>query len=209
MILIPVILDRDSVADRFKLRYLGDELSANLSLQTKLDLEFGILLPDLPDFEELDPPEYFAAVRDAIAGQSRWEVLDNDIVLGFFSFSKFLMYRDLDPENWPEHAAIENHGILTSLLEEGLSADQPLFGENDKIDELISPSDMVHVVDADSSQTIAIEEVKSGRNLVIQGPPGTGKSQTITNLIAASVKAGKKVLFVAEKMAALSPYRYS
>ena len=39
--------------------------------------------------------------------------------------------------------------------------------------------------------------------MVIQGPPGTGKSQTITNLIANAVGNGKKVLFVAEKMAAL------
>jgi ABC-type sugar transport system ATPase subunit len=38
----------------------------------------------------------------------------------------------------------------------------------------------------------------------VQGPPGTGKSQTITNLIAAAAHDGKTVLFVAEKMAALS-----
>ena len=38
---------------------------------------------------------------------------------------------------------------------------------------------------------------------MLQGPPGTGKSQTITNLIAANLMAGKKVLFVAEKQAAL------
>ncbi len=49
-----------------------------------------------------------------------------------------------------------------------------------------------------------IEEVRSGRNLVVQGPPGTGKSQTITNIIAAAAKEGKRVLFLAEKMAALS-----
>jgi KaiC/GvpD/RAD55 family RecA-like ATPase len=41
------------------------------------------------------------------------------------------------------------------------------------------------------------------KNLVIEGPPGTGKSQTITNLIAACLADGKKVLFVAEKLAAL------
>nr|WP_081608935.1 AAA domain-containing protein [Paramagnetospirillum caucaseum] len=58
-------------------------------------------------------------------------------------------------------------------------------------------------MDADSSQTLAIEEVRRGRNLVIQGPPGTGKSQTIANLIAGAVAGGRKVLFVAEKMAAL------
>ena len=35
-------------------------------------------------------------------------------------------------------------------------------------------------------------------------PPGTIKSQTITNLIANALYQGKRVLFVAEKMAALS-----
>jgi hypothetical protein len=62
---------------------------------------------------------------------------------------------------------------------------------------------MIHVMDADSSQSVVVEEVKRGRNLVVQGPPGTGKSQTITNIIASAVTIGKKVLFVSEKMAAL------
>ena len=58
-------------------------------------------------------------------------------------------------------------------------------------------------MDADASQAKVIEEVRSGRNLVVQGPPGTGKSQTITNIIAAAAHDGKTVLFMAEKMAAL------
>ncbi|GAK34153.1 hypothetical protein JCM17846_28270 [Iodidimonas nitroreducens] len=60
------------------------------------------------------------------------------------------------------------------------------------------------MIDADASQTKVIEEVRHGSSLVVQGPPGTGKSQTITNIIAAAAHDGKSVLFVAEKMAALS-----
>ena len=56
---------------------------------------------------------------------------------------------------------------------------------------------------ADGSQLQAVVAATSGRSFVLQGPPGTGKSQTITNLIAANLMAGKKVLFVAEKQAAL------
>ncbi|MDE5789234.1 MAG: hypothetical protein K2H78_02330, partial [Clostridia bacterium] len=37
----------------------------------------------------------------------------------------------------------------------------------------------------------------------LHGPPGTGKSQTITNIIATALDGGKRVLFVAEKQAAL------
>jgi transcription elongation GreA/GreB family factor/very-short-patch-repair endonuclease len=39
--------------------------------------------------------------------------------------------------------------------------------------------------------------------MVVNGPPGTGKSQTITNLIAAGLQRGKKILFISEKLAAL------
>ena len=59
------------------------------------------------------------------------------------------------------------------------------------------------MIDADASQTKVIEEVRAGASLVVQGPPGTGKSQTITNLLTRAVAEGKRVLFVAEKRAAL------
>jgi very-short-patch-repair endonuclease len=59
------------------------------------------------------------------------------------------------------------------------------------------------VVEADSSQQCAIAGIALGQHAVIHGPPGTGKSQTITNLIATLIANGKKVLFVAEKRAAL------
>ena len=39
--------------------------------------------------------------------------------------------------------------------------------------------------------------------MVIWGPPGTGKSQTIANLIVSLNAVGKRVLFVAEKRAAI------
>ena len=65
------------------------------------------------------------------------------------------------------------------------------------------PEEEFCVVEADSSQQCAIAGIAAGQNAVIHGPPGTGKSQTITNLIATLVANGKKVLFVAEKRAAL------
>jgi len=79
----------------------------------------------------------------------------------------------------------------------------PLVPDDEPIDHRIDISKCTHVVDADSSQAIVIEEARGGRNLVVQGPPGTGKSQTITNVIASAIYSGKTVLFVAEKTAAL------
>ena len=78
-----------------------------------------------------------------------------------------------------------------------------MLADDANIDVHILPAEMLHVVDSDSSQTLAVHDVRKGRSLVIQGPPGTGKSQTIANVIASAVADGKTVLFVAEKMAAL------
>ena len=202
LILVPVSLARDSVGDRFKLSYKEEEITTNLSLQEKLRHDFGLEIPKLPDTDDISPAAYFQKVRQAISGRPRWEVEDNDMVLGFFSFSKFLMYRDLDPQNWPG-ASLEHHKIINSLLLDGFSEQDPLFREKDKLDTRLQPENIFHVLDCDSSQSIAIEEVRNGTNLVIQGPPGTGKSQTITNLIASAVQDSKTVLFLAEKMAAL------
>ncbi|MDB5348771.1 MAG: hypothetical protein JWN86_18 [Planctomycetota bacterium] len=203
LLLIPVDLERQSAATRFRLRFREDEVTTNLSLQAKLKGEFGIDLPDVPDMEEISPEAYFDACAATIAHQPRWEVQRNEMVVWFFSYAKFLMYRDLDPSTWPPHSPLESNPTLSSLLGAGFRSEPALCGENDKIDALIPAANMVHITDADSSQAVVIEEVRQGRHLVVQGPPGTGKSQTITNLIAAAVKEGKKVLFVAEKMAAL------
>jgi very-short-patch-repair endonuclease/DNA polymerase III delta prime subunit len=203
LVLIPVTLERQSASSRFKISYSEDEITTNLSLQEKLKADFGITLPDVPDIEEFSIDGYFNDIKKAISSQSKWEILPNDIVLWFFSFSKFLMYRDLLPDTWPKDRQLDTHPLIVGLLQNGMPDVPPLFTEDQHIDDVVQPIDMLHVLDADSSQAFAIEEIKRGRNLVIQGPPGTGKSQTIVNLIATAVKENKKVLFVAEKLAAL------
>lgn len=205
LLLIPVALERKSAKSRFKIRYLDEEINTNLSLQAKLKADFGLDLPEVPDADDLSPQAYFDEVAEAIAVMPRWEVLSDVMVLSFFSFSRFLMYRDLDPSHWPDNErSIARDPQLASLLgDDGFLPQDMLCGDDDKIDPVIPLANMSHIMDADTSQTLVIEEVRNGRNLVIQGPPGTGKSQTITNLIAAAVKDGQRVLFVAEKRAAL------
>lgn len=203
LILIPVSLQRGGANEKFKIKWRSEEPAANLSLQAKMKAEFGIIIPDLPDDDDFDIESYFVNVNNAISAQERFTVEQNKMVLGFFSFAKFLMYRDLDPANWPSGFKIDNSKLIKGLLQDGFSTPKDLFEEDIHIDEHIYSARIFHVVDADSSQTLAIEEVRRGRDIVIQGPPGTGKSQTITNIIASAIADGKKVLFVAEKMAAL------
>ena len=113
------------------------------------------------------------------------------------------MYNDLLEETWTGVQEIETHPILSALLGKGFRDLDPGIPQDAFIDDLVGPHDARYVLDADSTQISALLEADQGRNLVIQGPPGTGKSQTITNLLAEAIGQGKRVLFVAEKMAAL------
>jgi very-short-patch-repair endonuclease len=202
LILIPVELERKTASERFRLRWHEGDIEPNLSLQRRLK-EFRIVLPGFLSHEELDPLDYFNKVAGAIKGLKSWEVLPNAITLGFFSFAKLLMYRDLDSRSWPKTFPLLEHSMLTSLLSRGFEKAEHAIPESANLDELIPVSRLDHVVDADSSQTIAIERVRAGESMVIQGPPGTGKSQSISNIIANAALDGKSVLFVAEKLAAL------
>ena len=203
LILIPVELDRTSVRARFRVTFSGEEIGPNLSLEEKLRLEFGIQLPSLPDSDELSPSNYYESVWRAVQRQDGWTVKPDGMQLGFFSFTKLLMYRDLDVSSWPEGKEPQGHPILAGLLgEDGLVEPGDLV-PSDSIDEHPEASDLAQILDADSSQIKAMIEARTARAMIIQGPPGTGKSQTIANLIADAIQRGKRLLFVAEKMAAL------
>lgn len=202
LILLPVALERSKRGASFTLATRADDIVTNLPLQERLLDNFGVALPDIDDSADWKPEDYFDSVAEAIEEQTRWRIDRDGILLGFFSFSKLLMLRDLEPGNWP-NMDLANHPLMSGLLKGGFGTEAPLFGPKEPLDERLAPKDIIQVVDADASQTKIIQEVRAGRNLVVQGPPGTGKSQTITNIIAAAVHDKKTVLFMAEKMAAL------
>lgn len=210
LVSVPVKMDRNEKGQYtdFYLSATGEEIEDNLSLREKVKRDYGLLLPSFDDYEEADDlAGYYAVIEKAIARQPRWQ-LRRRVTLCLLSFGNMLLVRDLDPAKWPERvsgkSALLDHPIVRQVFqgarhERGDGAD---YGSEYAIDE--HPQVQLPVVyDADSSQHSALIDVLEGRNLVIEGPPGTGKSQTITNLIAAAIHAGKKVLFVSEKLAAL------
>jgi hypothetical protein len=203
LVLLPVELVRNQRTSTYDIKVREEDLLTNLPLQQRLKEDFGIELPDIEVVDGWRPSAYFEQVQEIIDSRQGWKIDRNAIQLGFFSFSKLLMYLDLAIDAWPE-GAIGKHALTRGLLYEGFESEDPLFGPSDRLDAVLPPEKIFHVVDADASQARVIEEVRSGRNLVVQGPPGTGKSQTIANIIAAAVREGRRVLFVAEKMAALS-----
>ncbi|WP_026462143.1 DUF3320 domain-containing protein [Adhaeribacter aquaticus] len=204
LILVPVELQRTTAREQFQVRYTGGEIESNLSLIARLKADFGIAIPELPEPEEIDVVQYFDEVWRQVVGRKGWIINSRSVALGFFSFGRFMMYNDLHEATWPVTAKPVDHKILKALLtDEGFQEPHSAIPDEAHLDDFVVPAENWQVVDADSTQTLAILDVNQGRNLVIQGPPGTGKSQTITNLIAEAIGRGKTVLFVAEKMAAL------
>jgi len=202
LILVPVTLQRLKNRQSFSLKYTQEDLIENFVLAKKLE-EFGLSLPLFPEDEELAPPDYYAAVARVCEHMPGWEVSPDSLCLGFFSFGKFMMYRDLDLSTWPEDQQPDQHPVIEALLQKGFEKPAPVMSEQASIDQHPDSLKLNTVMDADSSQMQAMLEIRQGRHLVIQGPPGTGKSQTITNLIADAIGRNQSVLFVSEKMAAL------
>lgn len=174
----------------------GDQSEINMVLAEKLWLDFGI---ELPKFEGGSIEHYLTEVSGVSPKSLNWRVR-RQVAFGVFPSARMAMYHDLDTsEN-----SFEQSNVLSRLL--GGSA---LGGATPFADEyLVDDPDVEKkvpclVLDADSSQFSTLVDLADGQNLAVEGPPGTGKSQTIVNAIAAALADGKKVLFVAQKMAAL------
>jgi len=202
LILIPVELQRIRAGDFSRVKWTEEEVFANISLAAKL-VEQGITLPPFEAPQQKDGIDgWFQRVADLIARKPRWRIL-SEMALDFFSFTKFVMFKDLDPATWPAEKKPADHALLKSLFLPSSDPSGERGFDEREIDEKLTARDLWHVMDADPSQIAVIEDVKGGKNLVVQGPPGTGKSQTIANLIGEALALGKTVLFVSEKMAAL------
>ncbi len=205
ILLLPLDLQRKSVREGFNVALGDEEPRINITLLEKLRVEFGIDIAGLDELVEdeqgLDVPAILQRFRKAVRDIPRWEVRD-EAHLGLFSFTKFLMWLDLQDRS----QELMQSRVVKYLIERPRTPFDPngAFPNPAGLDESRPPAETFCSLDADSSQLAAVFAAHDGRSFVLEGPPGTGKSQTITNLIAHCLAHGKRVLFVAEKMAALS-----
>src|SRR6266508_4059294 len=153
------------------------------------------------DFEPPDASAVFERLTKAASSVAGFAISDR-FVLGNFSYAKLPMVKDLESAT---EALVQNELICAIAGDEAardavrsrhpaVSLDEP--DHTPVADEFL-------VLDADASQSYVINAVVKGADLVVEGPPGTGKSQTIANLIATLAARGQRVLFVAEKRAAI------
>src|SRR6201994_1671994 len=168
----------------------------------EIDLDGAEILSLLDQDQE--PPSatlVFDQLAKACAAMPGFTV-ENRIVLGNFSYAKLPMVLDL------ETAAdlLASSDLICAIAgdeeaRDAIRARHPHLTSAEP--DFTPPADEFLVLDADASQSYAINCAVAGADLVIDGPPGTGKSQTIANLIATLSARGKRVLFVAEKRAAI------
>jgi hypothetical protein len=173
----------------------------NYCLLEKLKQTYKLEIPGLSqpveDASGIDLDAALNATRVAIRDRGLSFRVEPTADVAILQFAKFRLWKDLD-ENWTQ---LMSNSLVTHLVESPTDPfeDPVPVPESVDLDEL----DASCPVPADASQLDAVALACAGRTFVLEGPPGTGKSQTITNLLTRAVAEGKKVLFVAEKRAAL------
>ena len=203
LMLLPVDIKKDTRTDVYSIKVRDEELIINYSLIELMRQYYGINLNALNELPEDEYGVDVLLIKDTVlnALPPGWKILKT-VCLGNFSFRKFVMWQDLSRNN----EFLQSTSPVYKALAAGKFGEIAKFGDEEvpkTIDSRIKFGDVCQPIQADSSQLDAVVAAETGKSFVLQGPPGTGKSQTITNIIASALERGKKVLFVAAKMAAL------
>ncbi len=205
LILLPVRLERRSAVSGVVMARHDDEARFNLTLLEMLRQDFQLRIPGLEgplpvDGSGVDVAAVWNAVRREVRDIRHFEVVE-DIALSTFSFAKYLMWKDLaDRADQLKGSPVVRHLIERAAERFPGGGD---FPSPERLDEIVEPGGLFTPLPADSSQLAAVLASARGCDFVLDGPPGTGKSQTIANMIAHNLALGRRVLFVAEKRAAL------
>ncbi len=200
IILYPIRLERKSANKGYYMTSREEDPFLNETLFEFLKQNYSIEIPDvtsaLQNENGVDTRYILAAVRKAIMEQENWDVIE-EATISIFEFNRFVIWNDLKYNR----QRIQAHPLVSSLVDGKLH--EGIADGADTLKEETRSKDVALPISADSSQLAAIIDSAADKSFVLHGPPGTGKSQTITNIIANALFHGKRVLFVAEKMAAL------
>ncbi|SDE70214.1 Part of AAA domain-containing protein [Blastococcus fimeti] len=203
LVLVPVLLTTTSRGGAYRISL--DEAGTstpNYCLLEKLRQLHGLSVPGLEEPTEdgagIDLDAALQAMRVALAERGLPYRVEATADLAILQFAKFRLWKDLD-EHWADFSRNSLVDHLVNAPTQPFADPVQAGGDGTDLDELAARCP----VPGDASQLRAVAEATAGRTFVLEGPPGTGKSQTITNLLTRAVADGKRVLFVAEKRAAL------
>ncbi len=226
LILYPVQMVKERSLNGFQYTVEASEQDTNLNvcLVQKMFIEYGFKLPELELDDEGQPlvEKFFDSLNKILKRRNKdvegpdWE-LKYYSTISNFSFRNISIWWDTNFFNQNEENGwgvnpLEEKELLKDFISGIPSSDVEPLGNMDisqDRDEKNETSSTVPklISDADSTQYKVIVKALEGKNLIVQGPPGTGKSQTITNIIGALLEKDKKILFAADKRAALEVVR--
>ncbi|QNM93489.1 DUF4011 domain-containing protein [Mycoplasma sp. Pen4] len=204
--LLPVHFEDDRY-DHTLLHVDFNNIEINQSLFYKLKNEWNIdatsyateLLNDVKNLDNLKIALDVLLKHLTKINKTKLELnIKNNWYLGIFTFSRISMYNDLI-KNKNKLTKSPFYSQIIGKQINNFDFDLPTNDEINNIDYF----NYFHCLESDSTQEKAIQAAIKGNSFVLQGPPGTGKSQTISNIISELISSGKKVLFVAEKNAAV------
>ena len=196
LLLLPVRVKKTKGCDYYTLE-IKDEPGMNTTLLEYLKQECDIDIRGLDqNIEALRMREILAMVRSEISRMKGWTA-EESVFLSVFSFTRYFLWNDVR-----KHIEQFKETPVVRSLFLGAPLETEQFGVGERED--YKPYEVLTPLPMDSSQFHAVALSKAGASFVLHGPPGTGKSQTITNMIANALSDNKRVLFVAEKEAALS-----
>ncbi|MXW41907.1 MAG: DUF4011 domain-containing protein [Acidimicrobiia bacterium] len=211
VLLCPIGLHRKGSAETDYDFELTGEWALNEALLQYLANEFEVdvlsedLMDPYGDGEQISPEEeqaIFAEFSERASHVPGFEITER-LIAGNFMYKKMPMVNDIKNNL----DALAGHDLIAALAGDQAAIEAVRSHSSHPVDPLLpdtlAPDDEFLILSADSSQNEAINSALHGHSFVLQGPPGTGKSQTISNLIATMMAQGKRVLFVAEKRAAI------
>lgn len=207
VLLLPIGIESRRTDSDAMLVFAAGPPQANIALLHVLAEEHGIdidedeLLAE-DDAEGEDPHRDRVVHRLIRKAKVKGFTVNPRTVIGNFSFQKLAMVKDLRDQG----AELEANDVVAALAGDVAArtalGSRPPAVDPSALDGFPAATEFL-VLDADSSQQAVIHGIAADQDGVIQGPPGCGKSQTIANAIVTLVAQGKRVLFVAEKRAAL------
>ncbi|AEV86426.1 regulator [Actinoplanes sp. SE50] len=205
LLLLPADLVTGDLAEQPELRLRDEEPVVNPALALRLR-RAGIAVPDLEPAAELNVSRFWDEFTGTVARRHGWHI-ERTVILTCLTFHKDAIYRDLrdNEERILAHPVVRALATTDPRRQTEAFKFTPIRPE--EVDRLAPPEGMPLVLDADSSQRACVAAALAGHSFVMDGPPGTGKSQTVANMIGALLHAGKRVLFVSEKVAALDVVR--
>lgn len=210
LLLIPIELENSREpykATTLRLNVDQDPIRVNPVLLSFMRQNLEIRTPDLPeDLSEISYGEIRGILSDLtkiFKDKGITIETSENLYVGQFSFHGQQIYEDLHKNETEiiQHPYI--YGVCSGDSFDAKTEDHIEMDEDYNSDEFLNAEEDFTILDADSSQIVAIKKIMSGDHMVIHGPPGTGKSQTIANVISNLLARGKTVLFVCEKQVAL------